>query len=99
MLINPKSKLPIDTRTSPPLGLAYLAAVSEAADHEVQVHDGDVEDRPLADVLGTFQPEVVGITANTTQIMSAWRDADLVKALIAAPVVLGGPHPTTMPEE
>jgi radical SAM superfamily enzyme YgiQ (UPF0313 family) len=99
LLINPKSKLPIDTRTSPPLGLAYLAAVSEAADHEVQVHDGDVEDRPLADVLGTFQPEVVGITANTTQIMSAWRDADLVKALIAAPVVLGGPHPTTMPEE
>ena len=99
MLINPKSKLPIDTRTSPPLGLAYLATVSEAADHEVQVHDGDVEDRPLADVLGTFQPEVVGITANTTQIMSAWRDADLVKALIAAPVVLGGPHPTTMPEE
>jgi radical SAM superfamily enzyme YgiQ (UPF0313 family) len=99
LLINPKSKLPIDTRTSPPLGLAYLATVSEAADHEVQVHDGDVEDRPLADVLGTFQPEVVGITANTTQIMSAWRDADLVKALIAAPVVLGGPHPTTMPEE
>jgi radical SAM superfamily enzyme YgiQ (UPF0313 family) len=99
LLVNPKSKLPIDTRTSPPLGLAYLAAVSEAADHEVQVHDGDVEDRPLADVLGTFQPEVVGITANTTQIMSAWRDADLVKALIAAPVVLGGPHPTTMPEE
>ena len=27
LLVNPKSKLPIDTRTSPPLGLAYLAAV------------------------------------------------------------------------
>ncbi|MEJ2208287.1 MAG: radical SAM protein [Anaerolineae bacterium] len=99
LFVNPKSRLPIDTRTSPPLGLAYLAAVSEAAGHQVQVHDGDVEGRPLADVLGTFQPEVVGITANTTQIMSAWRDAELVKSLGGAPVILGGPHPTTMPEE
>ncbi len=99
LLINPKSKLPIDTRTSPPLSLAYLAAVSEAAGHEVQVYDGDVEEQPLAAVLEVFGPDVVGITANTTQIMSAWRDAGLVKSLRDVPVVLGGPHPTTMPEE
>jgi anaerobic magnesium-protoporphyrin IX monomethyl ester cyclase len=99
LLINPKSRLPIDTRTSPPLGLAYLAAVSQAAGHQVQVHDGDVEDRPLAAVAQSFAPDLVGITANTTQIMSAWRDAKLVKSLVDAPVVLGGPHPTTLPEE
>jgi radical SAM superfamily enzyme YgiQ (UPF0313 family) len=102
LLVNPKSKLPIDTRTSPPLGLAYLGAVSEAAGHQVRVHDGDVEDTLLPDVLGAFQPEVVGITANTTQITAAWRDAELVKrhpATAGAPVILGGPHSTSLPEE
>jgi len=98
-LVNPKSKLPIDTRTSPPLGLAYLAAVSEAASHEVLVYDGDVEDVSLESVSGEFAPHVVGITANTTQITAAWRDADLVKAAGDAFVVLGGPHPTSLPEE
>ena len=99
LLVNPKSKLPIDTRTSPPLGLAYLAAVAEQRGDEVRVHDGDVDPAPLAAVLGEFAPEVVGITANTTQIMAAWRDADLVKSMGGAPVLLGGPHPTTLPEE
>ena len=99
LLVNPKSKLPIDTRTSPPLGLAYLAAVSEAAGQEVLVYDGDVEDVSLESVTGEFAPHVVGITANTTQITAAWRDAELVKALGNVFVVLGGPHPTTLPEE
>ena len=99
LLINPKSRLPIDTRTSPPLGLAYLATVSEAAGHTIVVHDGDVEEQPLAEVVQAFAPDVVGITANTTQIMSAWREAELVKSLRDVPVFLGGPHPTTMPKE
>jgi anaerobic magnesium-protoporphyrin IX monomethyl ester cyclase len=99
LLVNPKSKLPIDTRTSPPLGLAYLAAVAEQRGHTVCAHDGDVEDQPLEAAIRDFAPDVVGITANTTQIMAAWRDAELVKTLSNAAVVLGGPHPTTLPEE
>jgi radical SAM superfamily enzyme YgiQ (UPF0313 family) len=99
LLVNPKSKLPIDTRTSPPLGLAYLAAVTEQRGDEVRVHDGDVEDTPLEAILREFSPQVVGITANTTQITAAWRDAALVKSAGDATVVLGGPHPTSLPEE
>jgi len=99
LLVNPKSKLPIDTRTSPPLGLAYLAAVSEGEGHQVLVHDGDVEDLPLKAAVHEFMPQVVGITANTTQITAAWRDADLVKGVGDAAVILGGPHPTCLPEE
>jgi anaerobic magnesium-protoporphyrin IX monomethyl ester cyclase len=99
LLVNPKSKLPIDTRTSPPLGLAYLAAVAEQRGDVVRVHDGDVEDTSLKEIARQFAPEVVGITANTTQITAAWRDAELVKSLCDAAVVLGGPHPTTLPEE
>lgn len=107
LLINPKSNLPIETRTSPSLGLAYLAAVSEQAGrqnhatqrHQVRVYDGDVEEMPLEAALREFEPHIVGITANTTQITAAWRDAALVKQASNAPVVLGGPHPTVLPEE
>jgi hypothetical protein len=73
LLVNPKSKLPIDTRTSPPLGLAYLAAVAEQRGDVVRVHDGDVEDTPLEAIIRQFAPDVVGITANTTQIMQRGR--------------------------
>ncbi|MGC9332959.1 MAG: B12-binding domain-containing radical SAM protein [Anaerolineae bacterium] len=99
LLVNPRSKLPIDTRTSPPLGLAYLAAVSERRGDEVRVYDGDIEDVALETVIGDFEPEIVGITANTTQITAAWRDAALVKSISPAAVVLGGPHPTILSEE
>jgi radical SAM superfamily enzyme YgiQ (UPF0313 family) len=99
LLVNPKSKLPIDTRTSPPLGLAYLAAVAEGRGDLVRVHDGDVEEESLEATIREFEPEVVGITANTTQITAAWRDAELVKGLGDTSVVLGGPHPTSLPEE
>jgi len=99
LLVNPKSKLPIDTRTSPPLGLGYLGAVTEQRGDQVRVYDGDVEDMSLEAVVREFAPQVVGITANTTQITAAWRDAALFKSLTEALVVLGGPHPTTLPEE
>mgnify|MGYP001132005342 CR=1 FL=1 len=99
LLVNPKSKLPIDTRTSPSLGLAYLAAIAQQRGDRVRIYDGDVEDIPLGRVIAEFAPEVVGITANTTQITAAWRDAELVRSLSDAPVILGGPHPTSLPEE
>jgi anaerobic magnesium-protoporphyrin IX monomethyl ester cyclase len=99
LLVNPRAKLPIETRTSPPLGLAYLAAVSEHRGDEVRVYDGDVEDRSLEAVLHEVAPRVVGITTNTTQITAAWRDAELVKSSCNATVILGGPHVTSLPEE
>jgi anaerobic magnesium-protoporphyrin IX monomethyl ester cyclase len=104
LLVNPKSKLPIDTRTSPPLGLAYLATVAEQRGDRVRIYDGDVEEPSqdgtvLETIVREFAPQVVGITANTTQITAAWRDAERVKSLSDAPVILGGPHSTSLPEE
>jgi anaerobic magnesium-protoporphyrin IX monomethyl ester cyclase len=99
LLINPKVNLPIETRTSPSLGLAYLGAVSEQHSHTVRIYDGDVEDISLEKVLHEFAPDLIGITANTIQIKSAWRDAALVKSVADIPVVLGGPHPTVLPAE
>ncbi len=99
LLINPKFRLPIDTRTTPHLGLAYLGAVSEEAGYEVRIFDADIEDQPLGDFIREFRPHVVGITANTPQVMQAWRTAERIKAVHDVPIVLGGPHVSVLPEE
>ncbi len=99
MLINPRFRLPIDTRTSPHLGLAYLAAVSEQRGDEVCVFDADVEDEPIEDVIRRFNPEIIGITANTPQVKSAWRTATIIKSIKDVPVILGGPHVSVLPAE
>ncbi|MCK6623554.1 MAG: hypothetical protein DPW09_40465 [Anaerolineae bacterium] len=99
MIVNPRFHLPIDTRTTPHLGLAYLAAVSEQRGDEVLLFDADVEDEPITEVIKCFDPEVVGITANTPQVKSAWRAAQAVKSVKDVPVVLGGPHVSVLPAE
>jgi len=100
LLINPKFRLPIDTRTTPHLGLAYLGAVSQRRGDHVLIFDADVEDEPLADTLREFQPDIVGITANTPQVQQAWRTAREIKnAMDDVPVIIGGPHPSVMDEE
>ena len=99
LLINPKVDLPIDVRSSPSLGLAYVAAMSERRGDEVRVLDMEVEDIPLRQAVREHAPEVIGITANTIQIRGGWRVAQEVKEITAAPIALGGPHPTFLPAE
>lgn len=99
MIVNPRFRLPIDTRTTPHLGLAYLAAVSEQRGDEVLLFDADVEDESIADAVRRFDPDIVGITANTPQVKSAWRTAQAVKSVKDIPIVLGGPHVSVLPAE
>jgi radical SAM superfamily enzyme YgiQ (UPF0313 family) len=99
LLINPKFHLPIDTRTTPHLGLAYLAAVSERRGDEVCVFDMDVEDISLTQKVSEFKPHIVGISSNTPQVKQAWLAARTVKAVADIPVVIGGPHPSAVPNE
>jgi anaerobic magnesium-protoporphyrin IX monomethyl ester cyclase len=99
VLINPRFRLPIDTRTSPHLGLAYLAAVSQRRGDEVRVYDADVEEQPLQDLLAEFHPDLVGITANTPQVKQAWRTAAAIKEVADVPIVLGGPHVSVESED
>ena len=74
-LINPRFRLPIDTRTTAHLGLAYLGAVSERRGDEVVVFDADVEKVPVSEWVQEYRPDVIGITANTPQVKQAWRTA------------------------
>ena len=99
MLVNPKFRLPIDTRTTPHLGLAYLGAVSKEAGYEVIIFDADVEDEPIQEAVRRYQPDIVGITANTPQVKQAWRTAQAIKSVKDVLVVLGGPHVSVLPAE
>lgn len=100
LLVNPRFQLPIDTRTTPHLGIAYLAAVSERRGDEVRVFDQDVEDVKLTDFVREYQPEVVGIGTNTPQVKQGWLCAREVKSVLPNVVVVqGGPHVSALPEE
>lgn len=100
LLINPKFRLPIDTRTTPHLGLAYLGAVTERRGDACKIYDADVENEFLDEVLRSYRPHIVGITANTPQVKQAWRTAQRIKDVVpGTPVVIGGPHPSVLSEE
>lgn len=98
LLIVPKSRLPVETREQPPLGIAYIGAISLRRGDQVRLIDQNVDDTPLASV--ATWPDIVGITANTSQVKGAWRAAQsLRQAGCTATIVLGGVHPTVLPEE
>jgi len=78
--------------------LGYLAAVLEQAGHQVQIYDAVVEDEPLRDVLQRGKFEVVGISSTTPLINEAWEAAREAKTH-GAVTILGGPHPTLLPDE
>ena len=88
--------------TYPPLGLAYLAATLENSGHQVRIHvfslspQSSVEDNVRE--VREFCPDIVGITAMTNAYHGAIELADQIKASIGCPIVLGGPHPTVLPE-
>jgi radical SAM superfamily enzyme YgiQ (UPF0313 family) len=93
LLVNPPAKIWSAPRV-PPLGLAYIAAALEKAGHAVVVWDAGV-DRSVPEFKGY---DLVGATAVTPQASAAWSVLEKAKAA-GAVTVLGGPHPTCLPEE
>jgi len=96
LLINPF--YPIDETPSPPLGLAFIAAVLEKAGLEVKVRDYVVSpysQAALAAEIKTFKPAIIGLTAVTMTFDNAI--AVVQDAKTADPdiiTVMGGPHVT-----
>ncbi len=83
--------------TFPPLGILYLASwLRTEGGHEVAVLDLAARDISLADFathLQQTQPEVVGITAITHNLVGVRDVAELVKETLPdSTIVLGGPH-------
>lgn len=82
-----------------PLGLAYIASVLQRAGHDVQViHQVDPSFEQLMEQIIAFEPEVVGISAQTHVISRALHIAESTKSCCTARIVLGGWHPSALPE-
>lgn len=88
----------------PPLGILYLASYSRKygpPDIEYKVTDGilDGYDKTLESVLAE-KADVVGISAVTPNVLGAYKLINAIKEKFPETrVILGGPHPTAMPEE
>ncbi|MFQ6125581.1 MAG: B12-binding domain-containing radical SAM protein [Candidatus Heimdallarchaeota archaeon] len=86
---------------TPPMGLASLAAPLEHAGYGVTIIDAPILNlsfTQLGKQLAKKQPEVIGVTAMTPQIIDALRTISIAKkACPEAVTVLGGAHATFLP--
>ncbi|OGZ34354.1 MAG: hypothetical protein A2Y98_00965 [Candidatus Portnoybacteria bacterium RBG_19FT_COMBO_36_7] len=88
----------------PSLGLAYIAAVLEKEGHEVFYLDCSAEHITVGEaeeVIKKYQnPDFIGLTATTPLINNALAIAKAAKKIFPrTKIVLGGIHPSVMPEE
>ncbi|MEA3336828.1 MAG: radical SAM protein [Chloroflexota bacterium] len=99
-LIGPKWNEMINSY--PPLGLGYLAAVAEQEGHEVRIHDfGLFPFRPIeqdAQEVIDFRPDLIALTSMTTSFHYVERLLAQLKKQLAIPVIIGGPHATSLPD-
>jgi len=88
--------------TTPPLSLAYLAAVLRRDSLSVHILDASVEELSLSQTMSrikSIQPRIIGISARSPDYNMIERLAWLIKdQLPSTSIVLGGSHPTIAPE-
>lgn len=87
--------------TSPPLGLAYLAAIARNEGHEVKILDSIAEDISFNELerrIRNYDPDIVGITATTMMIPDAYKVAKISKKVnLNIVTIIGGLHVTFVP--
>ncbi len=101
LFVRPNSEVP---SAAPPMGLLSLAGyLREYGDFEIEIFDGrNLESKPgeIADAIKRSRPDVLGITAFSMENREAHNVAAMGKELFPEmPVVIGGPYPTSQPEE
>lgn len=79
-----------DYTAFPPLGIAYLAAVSERMGHECKVYDLNVEEWPGEEAIRAWTPDLILLSSMSPQ----YRSAKIVMKKLQgiAPIVIGGAH-------
>ena len=86
----------------PPLGIGYLASVSQAAGFRTDIYDlarRQLPPRQLPDKLASKSYDVIGLSVSTPNYNPALDLARRIrKACPRAHLVLGGPHPSAFPE-
>jgi anaerobic magnesium-protoporphyrin IX monomethyl ester cyclase len=86
----------------PPLGLAYIAAVLENMGFEVDVFDNYLLEKSIDEVKVEIErraPDIVGITCSSLTYSRCIETAKAAKEVLPdCIVIVGGPHPSYMPE-
>jgi len=86
----------------PPLSLGYIASyINKYSDtkHPIQIIDENAGDL-IEDELPKNEPDIIGITATTPQIIDADRIATFIKENYPQiPIILGGVHVSSIPEQ
>lgn len=93
----------ITTSTSPPVGLAYLAAVLLKAGADVQIISADAEgldvNKTIAKILA-LGPDILGISISTPTVKTSLKIIENIRERNSKiKIMVGGPHPTLFPEE
>lgn len=89
---------------TPNMGIIYIASYLESkTDANISILDMatcNLTCNDVPDIVRQFQPSLVGISCKTFNILSAYTVAKLIKAVNAETIVLlGGAHPTALPEQ
>ncbi len=88
-----------------PLGLAYLASfLREKADYDISILDAEVKGLNYEQIKQSIKEEnaaLIGITCPTPTMGHVFKIAEIIKQEInpELPIVVGGVHPTALPEE
>lgn len=91
---------PQNDKNFPSLGIAYLVSMLNSKGHQAFLHDGaNSSISEMMSYLERVSPQIVGITMNTTNRFEALEMAKIVKSKYSLPVILGGPHPTLVPDQ
>ena len=86
----------------PSLGLGYLAAIAEQEGHKAAIFDMGLRpkkplEQEIAEIVA-WKPDVIAFTSMTTSYKSVEDSAVLLKEALGVPIIIGGPHATTLPE-
>ncbi len=79
-----------DSTAFPPLGIAYLVAVSEQLGHECKVYDLNVQEWPGVQALKEYKPDLILLSEMSMQHRSGKIVMREVHGI--APIVIGGAH-------
>ncbi|OPX57893.1 MAG: coproporphyrinogen III oxidase [Methanobacterium sp. PtaB.Bin024] len=105
MLINPYDENAVKNGLgfiTPPLNLMYLASSLENASFSVKIIDDDLMQmgyEKVSEIAAKLNPQIMAITATTSTINTALKYMEFAKKFLPDSLfVIGGPHPTFMPE-
>lgn len=100
LLIKASYTSPLQEGIVHPLGIMTLASILKNNGYLVELLDMRITKKNLNDVLESFKPDIVGISALTTEAKSMHAIALSIKSQRKnITVIVGGPHPTAFPVE